>query len=460
MGTSKKIDPARAAKLGVKTASIASRKLPATRNADGSVKERDKTGGKAARDAKAKADAKAAKPAKKKAADKKPGLKPAARKAAARKALPTTAQLKAQKKAEAKPGTELTVRYGSTVVGKVPGPDADATEEKPAAKSEAGNGAAPASLPQVAAAGAVKPVKPVKPEVLGPAVTVELPTTFLNAALAIASKEDIRHYLNAVYLHQLDDQTLRIVATDGNRMFVASLLQEAAVDWLREGVLVPRESLERILKFVGRKAEAVAVSFGINHRALSIAEIGGIGVFTVVPVDGDYPQYQRVVDGAAAVFTQEREEMSMTTLDSAYVRSATAVASILGTGSIMPFISTDGSCPSVFAFQAVPEALLYIMAQKNVAEVLPAATTRLFGKEAMAATLSQLEAQIKKTRANAKDAKHKKFAEQFTAKADRLQAKADQLRAALSIKLEAPKAETVPEKQPEIIVKGVEGTVH
>lgn len=439
MSTSKKIDPARAAKLGVKTASIAGR-MPKTRNPDGSVKERDKTGGKAARDAKAKADAKAAK--------KSEDLKPAARKKAARKALPTTAELKARKKAAEKADKPADVQPAVT------------PEEKPTAKSEAGNGAAPASLPQLAAAGAVKPAKPVKAEALEPAVALELPTTFLNAALAVAPKDESRHYLNAVYLHQLEDQTLRIVSTDGHRLFVASLLQPESIDWLRKGVLVPRDSLERILKFVGRKAEAVTVSFGINHRALSIAEIGGIGLFTVVPVEGDYPQYQRVVDSAAAVFTQEREEMSMTTLDSAYVRSATAVAGILGTGSIMPFISTDGSCPSVFAFQAVPEALLYIMAQKNEAEVLPAATTRLFGKEAMAATLSALELQIKRTRVNAKDAKHKKFAEQFTAKADRLQAKADQLRAALSIKLAAPKADTVPEKQPEMIVTGVEGTIH
>lgn len=38
--TRRTIPPARAAVLGVKTASIASRKLPWTRNADGSIKPR------------------------------------------------------------------------------------------------------------------------------------------------------------------------------------------------------------------------------------------------------------------------------------------------------------------------------------------------------------------------------------------------------------------------------------
>lgn len=305
-----------------------------------------------------------------------------------------------------------------------------------------------AAAPAAAAGSKVNPAKPaavtpekVVGEELGEVETVKVPVKFLIAALSVAPKDDARFMLNGVYLKQSADKLLRMVCTDGHRLFVCNVLLEEKVSWAMKGVIVPREHLERVVKYIGRKAENLEIGFGENHSLLTVTEIDGIGSFKFRPVDGKYPPYQQVIDSAAHVFGEEREAMSITTVDAAYLKGAGVLSAALGSSGVSPFLSSDGKTASVFAFSDVPEALLYIMPQKSRDEVLPAATVKLFGKPAMTATLTALEEQIKKTKTNAKTAKHKKFRDQFDEKAKRLQGRADQLRAALSVKLTAPKPE-------------------
>lgn len=379
-----KISPARAAILKAKAGSIAS-KLPATRNPNGSIKPRDKTGGKAARDAAA---------------------------AASKGVVP-----------------QIPAIEGCTPLGIKPG-----------------NGHHAETLAQLAVSGqdGGKPAQPEQVE-LPAAQAIDVPLKFVVAALSIAPKNDTRMCLGGVYLHQLEDKALRIVATDGHRLFVAQVEQEQEISWLRQGVIVPRAQLERILKYIGKDAPGLRIEYGTGHPSLKIEEIGGMAVFQFAPVDGTYPDYQRVVDSAAPVFTAEREELSMTTIDSDYLKAAGALSAQLGSKGIIPFLTgQDSSVPSVFAFGNVPEALLYIASQRSRAEALPAPTVKLFGADAMQRTLADLEAQIVKTREGAQAAKHEKFRDQKNLKADRLQARADELRAALSTKLAAPAAAVAP----------------
>lgn len=382
-----KIPAARAAVLKAKTASIAS-KLPATRNADGSVKVRDKTGGKAV---------------------------------------------------QAKPAESAPVVAAPAPVQAAP----------PAAKS--GNGQHAATLAQAAAGPVTIEGEAVKPaaksqatvEELAPAQLLDLPAKFVHAALSIAPQDDTRYYLNGVYVHQLADLSVRIVATDGHRLFVCSVAKEQEIGWARKGAILPAADLQRIVKYLGKKASVVRVQFGVSHPVMKVEEIDGMATFQVKPIDGEFPDYQRVVDAAAAVFTAEREEMSLTQIDSKYLRAAGALAGQLESRGVIPFLAEQGSsAASVFTFPEVPEALLYIMSQRTAdkQEALPAPTVRLFGEAAMKQTLLALENQLKRTRENAKAAKHEKFRVQFEQKAERLQLRIDQLRANLAPKLTGPAA--------------------
>lgn len=387
-----KISAARAAVLKAKTSSIAS-KLPATRNADGSVKPRDKTGGKAT-----------AKPA---------------------------AAPKADEKASAPQAA--------------PAPKPEPSQLAPV---KAGNGQHPATIAQAAAGPATiegetvkQPVKDAVAEALAPAQLLDLPMKYLAAALSIAPQDDSRYYLNGVYVHQLEDLAVRLVATDGHRLFVCSFARETEIAWARKGAILPAEELQRIVRYLGKKAPAVRVEFGVGHPSMKVQEIDGMGSFQVKAIDGEFPDYQRVVDAAAAVFSAEREEMSLTQIDSKYLKAAGALAAQLESRGVIPFLAEqNSSAASVFAFAEVPEALLYIMSQRTAdkQEALPAPTVKLFGEAAMRQALVNLEAQVKRTRENAKAAKHEKFRVQFEQKADRLQLRIDQLRANLAPKLAAP----------------------
>lgn len=392
MSKSTKIPAARAAVLKAKTASIAS-KLPATRNADGSIKPRDKTGGKGA----------------------------------------------AVKAADPKP----------VVAAPAPAPAA-----KPAAKP--GNGQHPQTLAQATAPAVIEgetvkvpPKSDAPAEELAPAQLLDLPMKFVQAALSIAPQDDTRYYLNGVYVHQLQDLAVRLVATDGHRLFVCSIAKDQEIAWARKGAILPASQLQRIAKYLGKKAPAVRVTFGVNHPSMKVDEIDGIATFQVKPIDGEFPDYQRVVDAAAVVFTQEREEMSMTQIDSKYLKAAGMLAAQLESRGVIPFLAEQNSqAASVFTFPEVPEALLYIMSQRTAdkQEALPASTVKLFGEAAMKQALANLEAQVKRTRENAKAAKHEKFRVQFEQKAERLQLRIDQLRANLAPKLTGPQAAPTTDK--------------
>src|SRR5690606_32570503 len=187
---SKKISAARAASLKVKTQSITS-KLPETRNADGSVKERDKTGGK-------KLPA-VVKPAKVQADATKEPKGSAARENVGKPWTDSEDKFLRDLVSEGRSNEGIAKTLGRTVAG------VEARIEKlaifkapPAVENKPGNGKQAVTIAQVAASAVSdkQEEKPAEVEALAPAQTIELPLHFLAAALSIAPKDDTRYYLN------------------------------------------------------------------------------------------------------------------------------------------------------------------------------------------------------------------------------------------------------------------------
>lgn len=463
-----KITPARAAVLKAKTASIAS-KLPATRNTDGSIKPRDKTGGKG--------PANVGKPWSDSDDTRLRNLVAQGKQSAAIAEVLGRTEAGVQARIETlkifKGGDTPPEKALKVIEASLPSAMVERAARAKAAGDKPGNGKHPETLAQVTApatpadkapaavvatqepAAAAPAATETEAEALAPAQELELPLNFVKAALSIAPKDDTRYYLNGVYVQQLDDLVVRLVATDGHRLFVSSFEQKTEIAWARPGVILPREELERIVKYVGKDAPGLRVEFGVNHPSLKIHEIAGMAVFTLKAIDGKYPDYQRVVDSAASVFSAEREELQQTTLDSSYLKAAGALAAVLESKGIIPFLATEESAPSVFAFADRPEALLYIMGQRNDRPALAAPTIKLFGAAAMQATLEKLEEQITRTEANAKAAKHEKFRKQFEDKAARLRLRAEQIRSNLLPALPAPAASQSPPAAPAEAAGGV-----
>jgi hypothetical protein len=138
------------------------------------------------------------------------------------------------------------------------------------------------------------------------------------------------------------------------------------------------------------------------------------------------------------VFAAGRDGLHVTTLNSKYVKSATVIAATLEAKGIIPFLSSGDSEPNAFAFDGVPNAMLYIMGQKSREEALPAPTLAMYSKGTVEATIARLEEQIEVSRKNARYTKHEHFKRASLDKIARLELRIAQLRAAIAPKLEGP----------------------
>jgi DNA polymerase-3 subunit beta len=85
---------------------------------------------------------------------------------------------------------------------------------------------------------------------------------------------------------------IRAVATDGHRLAVATT-DPGTVDFLplEKGVIIPRKGLQEMRKMVENDGEQVQLGF---HQGMCLLKIGD-SLLKVRLIEGDYPDYQRVV---------------------------------------------------------------------------------------------------------------------------------------------------------------------
>ncbi len=121
-----------------------------------------------------------------------------------------------------------------------------------------------------------------------------------NTAFAMA-QQDVRYYLNGLML-EIQQGTLRAVATDGHRLALADISLEETVP-VRQ-VIVPRKAVHEFMRILGSSDGSVELSLSVNHL---MAQIGDIQFVTKL-IDGKFPDYQRVIpEGHDLVATIDRE---------------------------------------------------------------------------------------------------------------------------------------------------------
>lgn len=186
----------------------------------------------------------------------------------------------------------ITVPAGlfSGLVAKLPsGPislvtDAGATLSVGAGRSKAKLNALPASDFPRLDAGDMPIVFDLSPEVLADAI---------DAVAFAISTEEVRYYLNGIFMH-VDDGQLIAVATDGHRL---SRWRRAAPDGITKmaGVILPRKAVGEIAKLCteGKKAGADRIVVALSDSKIRI-EIGPT-VLTSKLIDGSFPDYSRVI---------------------------------------------------------------------------------------------------------------------------------------------------------------------
>jgi DNA polymerase-3 subunit beta len=107
------------------------------------------------------------------------------------------------------------------------------------------------------------------------------------------STEETRYYLNGIYLHQADQEgvkVLRAVATDGHRLARFEMpLPEGANDM--PAVIIPRKAIGELRKLVDDAADTIEISLSDNKVRFNFDHI----ILTSKLIDGTFPDYQRVI---------------------------------------------------------------------------------------------------------------------------------------------------------------------
>ena len=130
----------------------------------------------------------------------------------------------------------------------------------------------------------------------GATVALELPQKDLKALLALVqyamAQQDIRYYLNGL-LVVVDAGELRVVATDGHRLAVATK-EVAARDVGRQEVILPRKTIIELSKLLGDTDDPVAIELSASQARF---RFGGVLLVSKL-VDGKFPDYERVIPSA------------------------------------------------------------------------------------------------------------------------------------------------------------------
>ena len=169
----------------------------------------------------------------------------------------------------------------------------------------------------------------------GSATSFELPQKALKALLALVqyamAQQDIRYYLNGLLL-LVDGGELRVVATDGHRLAVASRTIGAG-DLARQELIIPRKTVLELAKLLGDTDDPVAIDLSATQARF---RFDGVLLASKL-VDGKFPDYQRVIpSGHPKLLSMNRQSLGAALQRAAILTSDKfrGVRWVLGDGSL------------------------------------------------------------------------------------------------------------------------------
>ncbi len=126
-----------------------------------------------------------------------------------------------------------------------------------------------------------------------------------RTAFAMAN-QDVRYYLNGMLL-ELDEHSLRCVATDGHRLALAETKVETGGTERRQ-IIIPRKGVSELAGLFEAREGDVELEFGTNHLRVKRGNV----VFTTKLIDGRFPDYEAVLPiGADKQVELSRESLRM-----------------------------------------------------------------------------------------------------------------------------------------------------
>ena len=109
-----------------------------------------------------------------------------------------------------------------------------------------------------------------------------------DTAFSMAN-QDVRYYLNGL-LFEVDNGTLRTVATDGNRLALSSMELPVTANQQKQ-VIIPRKGVLELMRLLVADDQLIRLSIGQNHIRLIDSQFS----FSSKLIDGRFPDYRRVL---------------------------------------------------------------------------------------------------------------------------------------------------------------------
>lgn len=109
-----------------------------------------------------------------------------------------------------------------------------------------------------------------------------------DTAFSMAN-QDVRYYLNGL-LFEVDNGTLRTVATDGHRLALSSM-EMPVVAGQQKQVIIPRKGVLELMRLLASDDQVIRLAIGQNHIRLLDSQFS----FSSKLIDGRFPDYRRVL---------------------------------------------------------------------------------------------------------------------------------------------------------------------
>ncbi len=109
-----------------------------------------------------------------------------------------------------------------------------------------------------------------------------------------ASTDAARYHINGVYFELLENNLMRMTATDGHRLSLVDHEVFLSTPELKRGVIIPKKGLAELRKLIDSSEESIGISF---ERGYIFARLNSTYLFVKL-LDGEYPDYRPVIPKA------------------------------------------------------------------------------------------------------------------------------------------------------------------
>ena len=105
------------------------------------------------------------------------------------------------------------------------------------------------------------------------------------------STDATRYHLNGVYFEHLENNIMRMTATDGHRLSFMDNEVFMKMPELKRGIIIPKKGLVELRKFLMEGGDTLALSF---ERGYVFVKLNNSYLFIRL-IDGEYPDYRQVI---------------------------------------------------------------------------------------------------------------------------------------------------------------------